>query len=211
MERIGAASRCRSACAASVVATALALAAHLAGGGSAPGWRTVLVALGASLWVFLLLAARRFTTGRLLVGTLLGHVAFHYTFVFASMSGGAPLTTSGHDRHGSTPTLHVGQHNADGLLTHADPRMWAWHVVGAIATTAAITCGTRLLNRVNRALRPLIGWVGRLWRPAPLSPVRSASRRAYAGRPALRTRKAPSERFLLVTSHRGPPRVTLTV
>lgn len=203
--------RRRDACWAGTAATAVAVAAHMAGGGDLPGWGGLLAPWIAAVWVFLLLGTRTLTWPRIAVGTAASQVSFHYLFVFGSLAAGAGSagrTGTGHDHGGTASTTPAVGDLGSGTI-HGDLRMWSWHAVGALVTTALAAWGSRLARTMRRVLHTTVRrWVRRLLRMPDARPL--GDHGAQQSAPVLvQPRRQPSGRFLISASRRGPPHLDL--
>lgn len=186
----------RGATAASV-ATSVALAGHVIGGGAMPGWLGIALPWWLSVTVCTVLAGSRFSLARMGGAVLASQALFHGLFL-AGASGGTGLVLRDPpgehlDHHAATGTgdalaAHAA-HGADGVgaaAAHAlhgsggDLRMLLWHVVAALVTTVVLQHGEDVLARCARLVLAVLDVLGapphalvipRVVLPRPARPV----------------------------------------
>lgn len=134
--------------AASALAVLVTLAAHLAGGGSAPppGLLVAVVALAWPVAVLLIGARPRLWRQAAVIG--LAQLLLHGVFaigVVALPASGAPGSMSG------MPGMHEG-HPLTTSTFHAMAGMWGWHLVAWLLTVTAWRWGERVLHELVERL-----------------------------------------------------------
>ncbi len=194
-------------------ATAVALLAHLLGGGVLPGWLGILVPGALSLAVCTALAGRRLSLWRTTASVALSQVLFHTLFVLGAPAGSGAAGTApagsraGHGMHG-VDALPASGDVVPGVLPGAEPAMWFWHGAAAAATVAGLYGGERALFRLRDIAGQTADWVRRRFGPpvdaVPSFPVvRVVAPDWFTGSFPARPEVSPSRR-------RGPPRALAT-
>lgn len=148
------------------ISTFVALFAHVAGGGTMPGFAGIAVPLALAVLVCLAVGGRRFSLPRLSVSVVISQLLFHFLFVLGVTGPGPTTMPTGHAMHGAE---HVQWVATPTTIIACDPLMWGAHGVAALVTIAALYRGARVAERLSQ-LR------GRIWAtllPAfGLTPVR---------------------------------------
>lgn len=172
------------------LATFVAAAFHVVGGGANPGLTTLLLALAASVLVCLALSSLRLSLWRLAVSVVVSQAGFHLLFQVT----------------GSSSTLAVHQHGADdpsvdAVLGHASAPMGIAHLIAAAITVAALARGEHALRALVEILARI---VLRVVSPPLLTAVES---RDGARRPALDPTPRVPAHLIAATplQRRGPP------
>jgi hypothetical protein len=198
-------------------ATAVALLAHLLGGGALPGWLGILVPWALSLAVCTALAGRRLSLWRTTASVALSQALFHALFVLgapvrSAAAGSAPAgMPTGHGAHGGNAVPAPGDAVPgvlSGVLPGVEPAMWFSHAVAAAVTVAGLYGGERALSRLRDIAGQTADWVRRRFAPpvdaVPSFPVvRVVAPDWFTGSFPARPEVSPSRR-------RGPPRALAT-
>lgn len=188
---------------AAVLATFVALFAHVVGGGAVPNWLGIAVPLVLSIVVSVLLVGRRLSLVRLAVAVAASQLLFHTLFVLgtATEPAGSHATEHHHSASGSAlgATADVGLGLAAGGVS-----MWASHALAAVLTVAMLWRGELALRTLWAHARTITAVVVRPLRftfQLPTSLPR-ASRTLYA---SSSTPLVLSQITASTASRRGPP------
>ncbi|ANC29858.1 hypothetical protein [Isoptericola dokdonensis] len=187
---------------AATVATGVALASHVAGGGAVPGLLGVLAPWVVSLWVGTLVGGRP-ARWRAVVSVAAGQVAFHTLFVLGTPTG-AVRTGGAHAHHAQLPPVPAST-DANVAALQGDTTMWVWHAAAAAATAALLFHGEALLHHLRHLAGLVVSWLLPRRDLVPVGaprPVRPAVV-AAGHRPA---RHGPE---LSLLRRRGPPVLTV--
>lgn len=182
------------------LATWVALAFHLLGGGGMPTPAGIITPFVLSWCACVALAGWRLDSLRLSLSVAVSQVLFHGLFLLGTPTG----TTGGGHSHGHAPTLSgdTGAHAAHAM--HASPAMGLAHVCAALVTIAALGWGEHALCRLVASLTSLASALGlSLPRPSSSAPPRPLSRPVW---PTLAT-LTDLGRFGPSCAPRGPPRL----
>ncbi|APF40236.1 hypothetical protein [Neomicrococcus aestuarii] len=133
-----------------LMATLVALIAHLAGGGDMPGVTGIAVPLLLSLPFSLALAGKKLSVVRTSLAVAISQILFHALFVLgtpipASPSSEASLIGS-HAHHGTYAPALADSHIS---LLSAGETMWAGHVLAGAITVAYLLGGDQLLRQLR--------------------------------------------------------------
>lgn len=196
------------------VATSAALLSHLVAGGALPGWLGIVVPWVLSLALCTAVAGRRLSWWRTAASVAASQVLFHTLFVLGGPTAAASSSVR-HPGHGTDgwplpPSSGTPAASSAGLteMLHADPAMWFWHGVAAVATTAALYSGEHLLVSLHGLVERTARWLRRRFAtgPGPVAP-RSAARvpapDRFTGPFSARLERSPVRR-------RGPPHAHAT-
>ncbi|NQX12607.1 hypothetical protein HQQ80_13280 [Microbacteriaceae bacterium VKM Ac-2855] len=191
---------------AAVVATTTAAASHTLGGGQAPAFAAIALALAFAGMLCVLLAGKTLSVLRLSASVLLSQLGYHLLFLLAP--GGVAVEASGQaamHQHGAAETVLLS--TDAGMAAHAghDLGMYLAHALAAIVTVVALRHGERTFWTLGDAL---VGAVVRIVArtSAALAPVA----RPHALRPFERIALPhPLDDVLSALRHRGPPRGAL--
>lgn len=135
------------------VSTFAALFAHVAAGGTVPGFAGIAVPLALAVLTCLPLSGRRLSLTRLAVSVVVSQVLFHALFVLGAPAPAATAPAMDHSMHG----MHGMHGSAHLTLTDVAPLassslwvpvMWIGHVGAAIVTIAALHHAERVLERI---------------------------------------------------------------
>ena len=160
---------------ASSVATFVALAGHVTGGGQMPGVLGILVPWLLSFMICVLLAGRKLSVTRLSVSVAVSQFLFHVLFVLGTVTStgnAAPQV------HGAPLVLPAGVGTANAVV--ADGAMWLGHLVAVIVTVAALHRGERLIIALRDLAVRAARWVRRRVETALTSPASIAGRKVSA-------------------------------
>lgn len=206
---------------AATIATAVALAGHVLGGGDVPTWIGVALPWWLSVTVCAVLAGARFSLPRLGLAVLSSQLLFHGLFLAGTPgdptvqlvdppgshlghgAGGLHGTGGMHEAVG-TGSAHLATSAQHALhAAHLDAQMVLWHVLAAVATTLLLHRGEATLFRCLGAAVQLLGALGRvvLLVLAPLV-VLSVPRPITAD---AEPRSAVQQAVLSPLRRRGPP------
>lgn len=181
-----------------VLATAVAAASHVAGGGPAPAPMLVLLSLALSGPVCTALAGRVLSRSAVAAGVLVSQGVFHLLFA----GTGEVVVVSG-DAHHAAPATEAGGPTlvlaAEPHAAHDGTTMVALHVLAAAATYGLIRHGEVSAVRVLDSLRMR---ARRLWQVASCPLVAHRPRPVTEGRSPVLT---DQERLRPALSYRGPP------
>ncbi|WP_278234786.1 hypothetical protein [Isoptericola sp. AK164] len=180
--------------------TGVALASHVAGGGSVPGWLGVAAPWALSLWLSTLLAGRRVARWRTTASVVVGQVLFHTLFVLGTPTEAA-YPSGPHAGHAVLAPFTPSATTVD--LIQADARMWLWHVAAAAATVALLFRGELFLLRLRRAATTVAARLAPRWvDPAAVGYEAPAVRTLVPARRRTSSLPRPELRPL---QRRGPP------
>lgn len=172
------------------LATWVALAFHLLGGGGMPTPAGIITPFVLSWCACVALAGWREHALRLTVSVLVSQALFHLLFTL-----GAPAAAHG-GHHGSA--VHLGQAEAVGAAPWS--HMWLAHLVAAAITVLALRSGEQALGRLSRAI---LAGARRLCAPPVLDPLfRVVAPPSMPTRPDVRPGLGWFHREI---SRRGPP------
>lgn len=186
------------------VATFVALMSHVAGGGQAPGWLSVVVSWVLSLAVCTVLAGRQLSRRRLSISVAASQALFHTLFVLGAGAVSGSTMTGGHAGHSGHMTMVMTSPTGSDTvqMIQADPTMWFWHAIAAVATVAVLYRGERALLRMRDLAGQLVAWVRRRFGVTTLPVLVLASARTV---PADSERVVVPGPQLSPLRRRGPP------
>lgn len=184
---------------AAVTATGVALASHLAAGGTMPGPLGVLIPLLLSFSVCAVLAGVSLPWLRLSGSVAVSQVLFHTLFSLGTATAGP--TVALHD-HSAGAGVVMGE----GHLTHGGPGMVLAHVAAGIVTVLALRHGESIVARLSTAVSRVLA----RWRPSMPSGPRIVRPTRLTITPVRRV-VATARLDLSGLSRRGPPVATCSV
>lgn len=140
-------------------ATFVALMSHVAAGGALPGWVGIAVPLVFSMLLCIVIAGRKLSATRTLIGVSVSQFFFHTLFILGTASSPAGGTSMGHHNHGA---MVMTEWETTATLITADTTMWGWHALAA-GVTAVVMYRAERAAVVMRALAAAIGaWLRRV-------------------------------------------------
>lgn len=182
-----------------LVATFVALLAHVSAGGALPGLIGLVVPLVLSSMISVLLAGRRLSPARLLLAVSASQFLFHELFILGAFTPAGGLSVH---QHGVPPVLS----GAETVIADPAAGMWLGHALAVLITTAALHRGEMLLVGLVRLAGRLTTWlVALLCDRLPAAPPRPGLR--APSRPAHTDAVDTGIRVVRRQPHRGPPLV----
>lgn len=187
------------------LATFLAGASHAVVGGTAP-LPAVLLALPLGSLLCVMLAGRRLSALRIVIGVSASQIIFHFLFAFFALVPSAPAALTGHQHDGGfTASLLPVTPATSSYVSAMDLSMVCSHLVAGVVTVVLVRHGEQLWWSLIGILAAAVTNIVRLVR---LCPVSGQLRRAMDGR-------APVGLYELLHSDarlqlRGPPAAHLS-
>lgn len=151
---------------ASFVATLLALAGHIVGGGEAPAFLGIAAPFLLSFAVCVLLAGRKLSIVRLSISVVASQAIFHTLFILGTPSGRVDAM-HGHGHHHGASAVPLMTANTIELM-HGDTLMWISHFAAAAITIGLLHRGETALHRLIQVAEHLAAWLRQSFSPQPL-------------------------------------------
>lgn len=174
------------------LATFLAGASHAVAGGAVP-LPAILLAFPLGSLLCVLLAGRRLSRLRIVMGVSASQIIFHFLFAFFALAPSAPAARTGHQHDGGltssllpvtavTPGTPVTQdtYGAGGFMSAMDTSMVCSHLVAGIVTMALVRHGEQLWWSLIGILTAAVTHIVRLVRLCPVSDQRCRAVDAHA-------------------------------
>ena len=184
-------------------ATFMALMSHVAAGGALPGWVGIVVPLVLSMLLCMLLAGRKLSATRTLVGVSVSQFFFHTLFILGAASSGATAGTAGTMGHHNHGAMVMTEWETTATLITADTTMWGWHALAATVTAVVVYRAERAAFLMRALAAAIAGW----FRRVIVALIGILVEPARATRSAVDTTVLPalSRLFVARAWRRGPP------